>query len=362
MIKNRKITAVTIGLILMFSVTTAYAAGRVYTNKNLDDLKQYVETDSVNMQMVDLEKKAIDSQYNEAYKQLIEYKKQTAIQQNQVDRLYFQMGQYQKKLKQQKLVEKYQLQVQYYNICLLMKQLTLAESELELINKQIEVEEEKVNQGLSTQLIVDELKSRKKLISDNISSITYTIELGKSEMKVKLNENKDVVFDPNFIIPTDVQGEDTYSLDTLIGKCKENNLQLAETNANIALQSVLANTIKSYVGEADSSFIAVNTELSKLLLNKDTLDKELSLYVEQQYNSFRDSLNKYDSMKQRKGILDRQLTAIDEQYNAGQISLLEKLSQRYSVLKELLDVDTAIVDKLNAITIMELVENGIQLQ
>ncbi|WP_139906152.1 hypothetical protein [Clostridium thermarum] len=60
--------------------------------------------------------------------------------------------------------------------------------------------------------------------------------------------------------------------------------------------------------------------------------------------------------------MDRQLTAIDEQYNAGQISLLEKLSQRYSVLKELLDVDTAIVDKLNAITIMELVEEGIQLQ
>ncbi|WP_139906153.1 hypothetical protein [Clostridium thermarum] len=76
---------------------------------------------------------------------------------------------------------------------------------------------------------------------------------------------------------------------------------MAETNANIALQSVLANTIKSYVGEADSSFIAVNTELSKLLLNKDTLDKQLSLYVEQQYNSFRDSLNNYNSMKERRG-------------------------------------------------------------
>ncbi|WP_163193612.1 TolC family protein [Clostridium thermarum] len=362
MIKRKKIIAVTIGLIMMFSVTTAYAAGRVYSNKNLDDLKQYVETDSINVQVIDLEKKAIESQYYEAYKQLVEYKKQTAIQQNQVDRLYFQMGQYQKKLKQQKLVEKYQLQVQYYNICLLMKQLNLAKSELELINKQIEVEEEKLNQGLSTQLAVDDLKSRKKLASDNITSITNAIELGKSEMKVKLNENKDVVFDPNFVIPTDVQGEDTYNLSTLTSKCKENNLQLAEINANIAFQSVLVNSIKSYVGDGDSSYIAVNTELSNLLLNKETVDKELSLYVEKQYNSFKNSLNNYNSMIQRKDILNRQLTVIDEQYNAGQISQLEKLTQRYSVLQELLDVDKAIVDKLNAITVMELVEEGIQLQ
>jgi outer membrane protein TolC len=362
MIKNKKFTAAVAGVAVLFSVTTAYAAGRVYSNKNLEDLKQYVEVDSLNVHVVDAEQKALESQYDEAFRQLMEYKKQTALQQNQVDKLNFQKGQYQKKRKQQQLVEKYQLQVQYYNVGLLMKQLTFTESELELINKQIEVEEEKLNQGLSTQLTVDDLKSRKKLTSDNIVNLTASIELGKSEMKAKLNENKDVVFDPNFTIPAEVQGEDTYSLATLITKCKENNLQLVETNLSIALQTGLNSTIKGYIGESDSYYMALEAELSKLLLNADIINKNLSLYVEQQYNSFKNSLNHYNSMIHRKSILDRQMIVIDEQYNAGKISQLERLSQRYSVLKELLDVDKAIVDKLNAITVMGLVEQGIQLK
>lgn len=360
--KKRYIPLVAVVLVLATATTAAYAAGRVYANKNLEDLKQYVETDSLNIQIVDVEQRILEGQYNEADKQLKEYKKQMALQQNQVDKLNFQKLQYDKRRSQRKLIERYQLQVQYYNVCLLMRQLDFAQNELELINKQIEVEEEKLKQGLSTQLAVDDLVSRRSLASDNITSVSRAVELGKSEMKVKLNENKDIVFNPNFTIPSEAAGQDSYTLTGLTNSCKSNNLQLIEANAYAGYQNALADSIKSYVGETDSAYLTVSAELMKMRLSATAIDQSLGLYVEQQYNSFRDSLNHYNSMIGRKAVLSRQLQVIEERYNAGQISQLDRLNQRYNVLKELLDVDKAVVDKLNAGVMIGLVEQGIQIK
>ena len=120
----------------------------------------------------------------------------------------FDKAKYPKKKEQQWMAEKHQLQVEYYNVCLLIKQLSLAQSELEVLNKQISVEQEKLNQGNSTQLTVDDLNSRKRIVQDKITSLSQRDE-GKNALKTRREHN--VQFDPSFSIPSTVDGSDTYS-------------------------------------------------------------------------------------------------------------------------------------------------------
>ncbi len=362
MFKNKRFISIVVIVTLGIAVTGVYAAGRIYTNKTLDDLKGYVDNSNLNIQVVDSEQQVLESRYSETLKQFNDSRKQTALFQNQLDRLNFDKTQYQKKKEQQQLVEKYQLQVEYYNVCLSIKQLTLVQSELEVVNKQISVEQEKLNQGNSTQLAVDDLNSRKRQVQDKIISLTQSIDEGKNALKSRLNENTDIQFDPSFTIPSTVDGSDTYSLSALRKKCEDNNSGLVQTNAYIGFHSNLISSLKSCIGESDPSYGTAVSERSKLQADGNVLKQGIDTYVEEQYNSFKQSLVSYTTTQDRKDILNRQLDVLKMKYDNGEISELQYLSDKFLVLKELNDGYRSNVGKINAKTLINLIENGVILQ
>jgi uncharacterized protein YxeA len=361
-VKNKRFVSVVVIITLGIAVTGVYAAGRIYTNKSLDDLKGYVDNSNLNIQVVDSGQQVLESQYSETLKQYNDSRKQTALFQNQLDRLNFDKAQYPKKKEQQQMAEKYQLQVEYYNVCLSIKQLSLAQSELEVLNKQISVEQEKLNQGNSTQLTVDDLNSRKRIVQDKIASLSQSIDEGKNALKTRLNETTDVQFDPSFSIPSTVDGSDTYSLSSLRKKCEDNNIGLLQINAYIGFHSSLISSIKSCVGESDPSYGTAVSERSKLQADANVLRQQIDTYVEQQYNIFKQNLTTYSTTQERKGILNRQLDVLKNKYDNGDISELDYLSDKFLILKELNNEYSSIVDKINAKSMINLIENGIILQ
>ena len=85
----------------------------------------------------------------------------------------------------------------------------------------------------------------------------------KNALKSRLNETRDVQFDPLFSIPSTVDGSDTYSLSSLRKKCEDNNIGLLQINAYIGFHSSLISSIKSCV-ESDPSYGTAVAERSKL--------------------------------------------------------------------------------------------------
>lgn len=362
MIKNKRFVSIMVMVTLIITVAGVYAAGRIYTNKSLDGLKEYVDNSNLSLQVVDSEQQVLESSYNEAYRQYNESRKQTALYQNQLDRLNFDKSSYSKKKEQQQMIEKYQLQVEYYNVCLLIKQLSLGQGELELVEKQIAVELEKLNQGNSTQLAVDDLNSRRRIVQDKITNLNQSIDTGKNALKARLNETANVQFDPSFAIPSSVDSSDTYSLSTLRIKCEDNNLSLLQANAYIGFHNTLISSLKACAGEGDYSYGTTISERSRLQADANVLKQKLDAYVEQQYNAFKQSLARYSSAKEREDILSRQLEVLKTRYDNGDISELQYLSDKFQVLKELNDGYGSIVGKINAVSLINLVENGIMLQ
>ena len=53
-VKNKRFVSIVILITLGIAVTGVYAAGRIYTNKSLDDLKGYVDNSNLNIQVVEL--------------------------------------------------------------------------------------------------------------------------------------------------------------------------------------------------------------------------------------------------------------------------------------------------------------------
>ncbi|HOV27128.1 MAG TPA: TolC family protein [Pseudobacteroides sp.] len=359
MVKNKRFISAIVVASVCIAVSGAYAAGRIYTNKTIDDLKNYVDSSNKSIQVVDSEQQVLESRYNEVLKQYNESRKQTVLIQNQIDRLNFDRNQYQKKKEQHQLVEKYQLQVEYYNVCLFIKQLSLAQNELEVVNKQISVEREKLNQGDSTQLAVDELNSRKRIIQDKISGLNQNIEVGKNALKSRLNETSGIQFDPSFTIPSVVEGTDTYSLSELQKKCKDNNIDLLQMNAYLGFYNTLISNLKAIVGENDSAYFSAISERVKLQADANIMRTEIDNYVEHQYSIFKQSLSAYTTAQERKDILNRQLDLLKTKYENGDISELQYLSDRYLILKELYDGYSAIIGKINEKTLMSLIEAGI---
>lgn len=358
-LKMNKIGITTLILVLGMLVTVAYAAGRIYTNKNLDDLKSYVDNGNLNIQAVDSEQQVFESQYNDLIRQKNENLKQSALLQNQIDRLGFTKTQYSKKREQKQLVEKHQLQAEYYNVCLLIKQLSLAQSELEVASKMVSTTEEKLAQGDATQLDVDDAKSKKKQVEDKIVSLSQSVEQGKSALKARLNENSNVQFDPNFTIPASAEDSGSYTLEGLRKNCADRNLQLLQINAYIGFHNILMASLKACVGENDTSYSTALSEHSKLQVDADILKQQIDQYAEKQYNSLKDYSLKYATMISRKTILQQQLDNLSTRYSNGIISEISYLSSKYSVLKEMLDVDNAIVAKLNAASLVNLIDKGI---
>jgi len=359
MYKNKRLLSIVIIATLGITVSGAYAVGRIYTNKTLDDLKGYVDNNNLNIQVVDSEQQMLESNYNETLKQYNESRKQTILYQNQLDRLNFDRTQYTKKKEQQQMAEKYKLQVDYYNVCLSIKQFSLAQSELEVLNKQISVEQEKLKIGKSTQLTVDDLNSRKRIVQDKITSINQSVDSGKNALRSRLNETTDAQFDPSFSIPSVVDGSDIYSLSALRKKCEDNHLGLLKTNAYIGFHSTLISNLASCVGENDLSYRSALSEKSKLQADANVLKQSIDSGVEKRYNAFKQSIVSYLTFQERYNVLNKQMVVLKAKYDNGDISELQYLSDRFTILNELNNGYNTIVAKINAKTVVNLIENGI---
>jgi len=358
MLKSKKIIPAILIPVIIMTVTAVYASNIIPINQSLHELKRYVDG-NLNMQSFNAEQIHLKARRDEAERLYNESRKQTALLKNQLDMLNHDLTQREVRERRQKLIEKHMLQLEYYDVTLLIKRLELSQEELELVNKQIIVEQEKLNQGDSTQLAVDNLMSNRRRVENEILDITNRIEIGKKAIETRLNRRQAVHPKPVFTIPVSVIHTDPYTLVELKSSHKGNNLELKRLRAFVVSHDDLISSLKDYVGENDQAYILAISERTVAQLEAETLTQRLDIYIENRYGEYRNSVESYKTHNERRSILNSQLAILEAKYHNGEISELQYLSDRFVVLTGLNEVYAANAKKINAISLMNLIENGI---
>lgn len=167
-----KKTGFILALPIFFALASmVQASGKTDSDKTIEELKQYIDENNLSVKSEDSEYLVQESKYKELLEQKSETQKKTILLQNQIDRLDYSKGQHTDKRNQINLSEKHQLQKEYYNICLLINELDIAQNELKMLEKKENETKEKLKQGDVTQLEVDESTSKRKQAATKVDSI-----------------------------------------------------------------------------------------------------------------------------------------------------------------------------------------------
>lgn len=352
---TRKISLTVLSFsVMVMLISYVYASERVNTNNSLDELKTYVESSNLEITNTDAEQQQIENEWKESLKQ-------AALLNHKIERLNFTKSQFAKKKANQLAVQKYALQLDYYNICLFIKQLELLQSQLAVVHLQIKVEETKLKNGLSTQLNVDELNNQKQGIQSRVEQTNSSIAMNKSNLKAKLNEATTTAFDPSFTIPSLLTDTTSFSLQSLKDNLSGNILELTEIKANISAQTNLISKLRTILHENDSYLLSAKSDLNKLQVGESLLKQKINLYIEQKYNSYSDATSSYITLVATKTIAAQKLVVLATKHQTGAISDLEYEIGKYENTKQQVDVYKAIVTQLNAKSVVDLANQGVLL-
>ena len=355
-----KKTGFILALPIFFALASmVQASGKTDSDKTIEELKQYIDENNLSVKSEDSEYLVQESKYKELLEQKSETQKKTILLQNQIDRLDYLKGQHSDKRNQINLSEKHQLQKEYYNICLLINELDIAQNELKMLEKKENETKEKLKQGDVTQLEVDESTSKRKQAETKVDSIKYSVDNEKNNFKMHLNKKTGEKSSPKFSIPAKVVDKFNYSLEALKKNCCDKNLQLLQLNAYVKYHDKLIENLKSNFGQDDTSYQVAFSERSKMQVDADILKQKIYQYIEKQYNNFKSCKINYDFNVSRRPILIRKLENLRIKYEEGIVSEADYLLSQNQILKELAELDSAIVELINANSVMNLIDNGI---
>jgi outer membrane protein TolC len=260
---------------------------------------------------------------------------------------------------QENYAARYQLQTAYYNVCLLIENDVQLARQLELMDKQIEVEATKLSLGMSTQNAVDLLRSSREAISQSRAANQAQIDYEKSavSLKVSASESRPVIFS----IPDTIGGGSTYQLEDLQERLVANNLNIKEQEAAASAYHETENSLKNLLGSGNAYYLEAAAQYNLAIAQRDDYKSQLLLYANGKYSAYAKAEAQYQAaIASRASLLD-QLEIFDNMYTKGEISELECLASQYEVHKSLLEIKTAVVAKANSLMELDLTANGIVL-
>lgn len=374
---TKKGTTILLSTVLFLSLlgTSAISADSIdVNNKSLDDLKNLIPDNISSLQTIDLNKQIADLQYQSLSDQLAvltsqealttttyqldSLKRQEASIQSSMDPLTLNGTLYTQTRNNQKEIEKYYLQIDYYKTYLQIEQNSLLLDELDSLNKQISVEETKLALGLSTQLNVDDLNNQKDDASNQVDASTNNIELTKNNMKIRMNMGIDDSFNPSFAIPAVTSATVDYSLSGLISNCLSKNIDVLSADNNILAQNTYLTSLGKITGSTDEISLA-NANLSKMKIDQSTLKLSLTQYIKQQYANYTYLVAEVPILIDKKTILDKKLQIIENNFRNGSVSALDYNLQKLDIAKQYYSIDSSMVDYLNSKLLINLIDQGI---
>ena len=355
---KRKLRSATIVVAVLLCGFMMSIAQGVYGEQGLMDLVSRLKT-PVSVAPLEAQFSVYEAQQTGLDNQSRDLLRQSAVLDGQIKALASQKSLIPLKIQQEELLAEFQLQGEYYNVCLLMQNGYLLDQQSNLLNKQIQVEETKLALGETTQNAVDLLHaSREALLQSRIAN---QAQISYSKASIELKIDTSGTYSPDFIIPEFINESNTMSVADLQNHLVLNNVSMMEHDEAVSNQIILRDSLKSIGGENDSYYLEAAAQYDLLIANREAYRSQLLLQVSSKYNEYIAAEAQYAAMIASRSALMDQLSILDTMYTQGEISELECLSAKYEVHKNLLEINVAIISKANLSSEMDLLANGIVL-
>jgi outer membrane protein TolC len=300
-----------------------------------------------------------DAQQEELNVQRSDLSRQIAVLDSQSGSLSFQRDAITAQIEQERMLAEYQLQIQYYNVCLLIENGLLLDRQTAMLDKSLQVEQTKLALGETTQNAVDVLQAAKTAATQTSIANRSQIEYGKAAINLMIDAGG--VTDSSFVIPESIDEKSDLDIDTLQNRLVNNNYSVKEQNNAVANQLALSEALRAIGGQNDPYYLEAAAQASLLSAKAEAYKSQLLAYAGVKYSEYVAAEAQYSAMVAGRSALLDQLGILDALFSHGEISELEHLSGRYDVQKSLVEIKTAIVAKANSLSELDLLANGIVL-
>lgn len=286
-----------------------------------------------------------------------------------------------KQSERQKLAEteklKYNFRKDYYDLYSTIKQLDNLKTDLDLLNKQIDVEKIKKENGMSTDINIEDLEKQKRDLEVNVQEVENNVEMLKQTIKTKLNIDVESEISIAFVLPDYInKTEAEFKLKDALNKFTELNLEyeLQKNNENVSSEVFKAYDLAySYnpdievwgpILKEDEQNNLKTAELEYEKAKNETIStkKNMDLYVNRTYFNYKKALLNLNYNLETKKLLKQKGEIIEANYSQGLISKLQYDTQKHDLRKKEFEVEKAIIAFDQAWGQMDLVMKGIMLK
>ncbi|SCX77560.1 TolC family protein [Alkaliphilus peptidifermentans] len=289
--------------------------------------------------------------------------------------IIFQIAQAEIKKEQSIAKSEYELELDYYNLVRLHRELELIEKDVDNIKKKINIDMTKENLGLLVESAREESEKQLRDFEKQKKQLENSLELALENMKTKLNFDLGAQLKIELEIPNESVPK-SYNLQDSISKFKKNNLDLAAMENNVFIKESIFNkvtlayerieewnenqiTLKQYEEEQNQIKIS-EIEFKKSEIQLFNLERKLELYAKNtyyEYQTARDTL--VANYLFNNNLYDNKLNIIEANYKHGFISEFEYEVQKQQLNRELRGLEQDMINYVNAKNKMELMLNGI---
>ncbi|MCL1878696.1 MAG: TolC family protein, partial [Defluviitaleaceae bacterium] len=238
-------------------------------------------------------------------------------------------------------LERLMFRFQYYGVSFAMVQNEFLTHHRELTERQLALENVRIELGFTTQNDLEDLAAVLNNLESQIELNRETIETEQLHINTRRGRSG-YEFIRDFTIPAPGRVQ-VRSADELRRHLMQNNVALTVTE----------NALR------DAHWHLSHAELSLLREQRDLLARQLELAAITAWNNYRSARNLYDLAVSERPLLEARLELIDDMYELGELSEIDKMAKRFVIYAEQHAADAAALALAVAIAEIEFMARGI---
>ncbi|MCL1882936.1 MAG: hypothetical protein FWF81_04190 [Defluviitaleaceae bacterium] len=215
-------------------------------------------------------------------------------------------------------LERFMFRMKYYNVCLNIAQNQLLTHRRELTERQLELEEVRLELGLTTQNNIDDLAALLDGLTQQIELNNETIQINKQHIETRRGQ-QGYEFIRNFQIPSPTSA---------------NARTLDELRTNLIRNNVALATLESHIRQAFQSGMSWH-EIQLLEEQRALLTRQLEMAAINSRTTYLAAKTGHNLARDTRPLLDSRLELVDEMFYLGELSEVEKKELRFNIYTEL---------------------------
>ncbi|MCL1844495.1 MAG: TolC family protein [Defluviitaleaceae bacterium] len=238
-------------------------------------------------------------------------------------------------------LERLMFRFQYYGVCFAIAQNEFLAHHQALTERQLALEKIRLELGFTTQNNLDDLTAVFNNLESQIELNHETIETQREHVNTRRGR-QGYEFIRDFAIPTPGSAS--------VNSADELRRHLTQSNATLTVLNSALNQARGHINWDETDLMEEQ---------RDLLLRQLELAAITAWNNYQSARTQHDLAVSEAPLLETRLNLIDDMYELGEISTIDKMASRFAIYAEQHAADAAAITLSMAIAEIEFMRRGI---